>query len=331
MAERILEVNGLTTSFKTERGMMKAVDGMSFHVDKGEILGVVGESGCGKSVTSQSILRLYDESYTAEYEGEVLLDGTDVMKLPLSQMQKLRGSEISMVFQDALSSLNPVFTVGQQIEESVIIHQKLKKEEARKKAVEMLKLVGIPAPESRVDQYPHELSGGMRQRVMIAIALACQPKLLIADEPTTALDVTIQAQIMDLILELNKKMNMGVILITHDLAVVAETCNRVIVMYLGQTVEEADVNDLFDNPMHPYTNGLIRSIPKIEGGREKRLYMIQGMVPLLNQIPKGCRFAPRCRYASGKCREEMPPLKAVSETQKVRCWYAEELAREGWK
>jgi len=331
MAEKILEVNGLTTSFKTERGLMKAVDGMSFHVDKGEILGVVGESGCGKSVTSQSILRLYDESYTAQYEGEVFLDGIDVMKLPLSQMQKLRGSEISMVFQDALSSLNPVFTVGRQIEESVIIHQKLKKEEARKRAIEMLKLVGIPAPESRVDQYPHELSGGMRQRVMIAIALACQPKLLIADEPTTALDVTIQAQIMDLILELNKKMNMGVILITHDLAVVAETCNRVIVMYLGQTVEEADVNDLFDNPMHPYTNGLIRSIPKIEGGREKRLYMIEGMVPLLSQIPRGCRFAPRCKYADGKCREEMPSLEAVGETQKVRCWYAKELAKEGWK
>lgn len=329
MAEKILEVKGLTTTFKTERGLMKAVDGMSFHVDKGEILGVVGESGCGKSVTSQSILRLYDEKYTAKYEGEVILDGEDIMKLPLKDMQKKRGSEISMVFQDALSSLNPVFTVGNQIMEPLMIHQKMKKEEARNRAVEMLRLVGIPAPESRVDQYPHELSGGMRQRVMIAIALACQPKLLIADEPTTALDVTIQAQIMDLILDLNRKLNMGVILITHDLAVVAETCNRVIVMYLGQTVEEADVNDLFDNPMHPYTKGLIHSIPQIDGNRNERLYMIKGMVPLLSQIPKGCRFAPRCQYATEKCREEMPELYSVSDTQKVRCWYAGEQKEEG--
>lgn len=277
MAERILEVKNLTTSFRTERGIMKAVDGMSFHVDRGEILGVVGESGCGKSVTSQSIMRLYDERYTAIYDGEVILDGTDVMKLSQDKMQRMRGSEISMVFQDALSALNPVFTVGAQIMEAMQIHQKMSKAQAREKAIEMLRLVGIPAPESRVDQYPHELSGGMRQRVMIAIALSCRPKLLIADEPTTALDVTIQAQIMELILELNQKLSMGVILITHDLAVVAETCSRVIVMYLGQTVEEADVNDLFDNPMHPYTNGLIRSIPKLDGNRDKRLFMIKGM------------------------------------------------------
>lgn len=329
MAERILEVKNLTTSFRTERGIMKAVDGMSFHVDRGEILGVVGESGCGKSVTSQSIMRLYDERYTAIYDGEVILDGTDVMKLSQDKMQRMRGSEISIVFQDALSALNPVFTVGAQIMEAMQIHQKMSKAQAREKAIEMLRLVGIPAPESRVDQYPHELSGGMRQRVMIAIALSCRPKLLIADEPTTALDVTIQAQIMELILELNQKLSMGVILITHDLAVVAETCSRVIVMYLGQTVEEADVNDLFDNPMHPYTNGLIRSIPKLDGNRDKRLFMIKGMVPLLSQIPKGCRFAPRCPYATEKCREEMPQLRQITPTQKVRCHRAEELAKEG--
>ncbi len=318
--EKILEVKNLTTTFHTERGKMKAVDGVSFHVDKGEILGVVGESGCGKSVTSQSILRLYDERYTAEYEGEVILDGRDIMKLSEKEMQQMRGHVISMVFQDALSSLNPVFTVGAQIMESLIVHQGMKKEEARERAIEMLRLVGIPAPEKRVDQYPHELSGGMRQRVMIAIALSCQPKMLIADEPTTALDVTIQAQIMDLIVELNQKLNMGVMLITHDLAVVAETCSRVIVMYLGQVVEEADVNDIFDKPLHPYTSGLMKSIPQLDGDRAERLYMIEGMVPLLNQIPNGCRFAPRCPHATERCRKEMPELLPLEGTHKVRCF-----------
>ena len=318
-ADKILEVRNLTTTFKTERGPMKAVQGVSFYVNKGEILGVVGESGCGKSVTSQSILRLYDEKYLVSYEGEVYLDGTDIMKVPEREMQKKRGSDISMVLQDALSSLNPIFTVGNQIMEPLMNHQGLSRKQARERAVEMLRLVGIPAPEKRVDQYPHELSGGMRQRVMIAIALACQPRLLIADEPTTALDVTIQAQIMDLIVDLNRKMDMGVILITHDLAVVAETCSRVIVMYLGQTVEEADVDSLFDHPLHPYTNGLLKSIPQLEGNRKKRLYMIEGMVPLLSQIPTGCRFAPRCPRATEQCRQDMPELVPVSDTQKVRC------------
>lgn len=322
--EKILEVKDLTTTFNTERGKMKAVDGVSFYVNKGEILGVVGESGCGKSVTSQSILRLYDEKYTAAYEGEVILDGRNILTLPEKEMQKMRGHVISMVFQDALSSLNPVFTVGAQIMESLIVHQGMKKEEARERAIEMLRLVGIPAPEKRVDQYPHELSGGMRQRVMIAIALACQPKMLIADEPTTALDVTIQAQIMDLIVELNQKLNMGVMLITHDLAVVAETCSRVIVMYLGQVVEEAEVNDIFDMPLHPYTNGLMKSIPQLDGNRQERLYMIEGMVPLLSQIPNGCRFAPRCPYATERCKKEMPELTAVDKTHKVRCFRVQE-------
>lgn len=317
--EKILEVEDLCTRFHTERGDLKAIDGVSFCVYKGEILGIVGESGCGKSVTSQSILRLYDERRTASYEGNVRLEGEELLKLPEKKMQDIRGEKISMVFQDALSSLNPVFTVGSQIMEALLIHQKISKKEAKEKAVEMLRLVGIPEPEKRFSQFPHQLSGGMRQRVMIAIALACHPRLLIADEPTTALDVTIQAQVMDLIVDLNKKLDMGVMLITHDLAVVAETCQRVVVMYLGQVVEEADVNSIFDNPGHPYTQGLIQSIPQIDGDKSKRLYQIDGMVPLLNQIPEGCRFAPRCPYATEQCRREMPELKAVGGTQKVRC------------
>lgn len=319
MAEKILEVQELTTMFRTERGIMKAVDGVSFHVNKGEILGIVGESGCGKSVTSQSILRLFDEKYTAQYQGRILFKGRDLLKIPMKEMQDIRGHEISMVFQDALSSLNPVFTVGEQIMETILIHQNVRKEEAKKRSVEMLRLVGIPAPEQRFSQYPHELSGGMRQRVMIAIALSCCPKLLIADEPTTALDVTIQAQIMELIVKLNRQMDMGVILITHDLAVVAETCSRVAVMYLGQIVEEADVEHIFDDPLHPYTRGLIQSIPQLEGVRQKRLYMIKGMVPLLSQIPEGCRFAPRCEFATDECRRCMPKLTEVGERHRVRC------------
>ena len=318
--ELILDVRNLSTTFRTERGPLKAIDGIDFQVYKGEILGVVGESGCGKSVTSQSVMRLYDEKYTASYQGEVFLEGKDLMKIPYKKMQEIRGKKISMVFQDALSSLNPVFTVGNQICEPLKIHQKLSKKEAEEKAIEMLKLVGIPAPEKRINQYPHELSGGMRQRVMIAIALACKPQLLIADEPTTALDVTIQAQIMDLIVKLNQQLDMGVMLITHDLGVVAETCTRVIVMYLGQIVEEASVMDIFDNPKHPYTWGLIQSIPRLDGDRTKALYTIKGTVPLLSQIPEGCRFAPRCPYATERCRKEMPELQNISETQRVRCF-----------
>lgn len=324
MAEKILEVKNLCTTFRTERGTMRAVDGVSFHINKGEILGVVGESGCGKSVTSQSILRLYDEKRTASYEGDILLVGKSILSLREKEMQAIRGYDIAMIFQDALSSLNPVFTIGDQIMETLRIHQNMDKEKAREEAIEMLRLVGIPAPDKRVDQYPHELSGGMRQRAMIAIALACHPKVLIADEPTTALDVTIQAQIMELIKKLNEELDMGVMLITHDLAVVAETCSRVVVMYLGQIVEEGDVTDLFDNPLHPYTNGLMRSIPKLEGERQDRLYMIKGMVPLLSQIPEGCRFAPRCPYATDKCRTEMPELKVIEGNQKVRCFRVQE-------
>ncbi|MCI8454026.1 MAG: ABC transporter ATP-binding protein [Lachnospiraceae bacterium] len=326
MSEKILEIENLSTSFQTERGIMKAVDGVSFQVKKGEVLGLVGESGCGKSVTSQSILRLYDEKYTARYEGKILFDGRDLLALSEKEMRKIRGHEISMIFQDALSSLNPVFTIGNQIMEPLLIHQKLSKEEAKKQATELLRLVGIPMPEKRAEQYPHELSGGMRQRVMIAVALACRPKLLIADEPTTALDVTVQAQIMDLILSLNKKFSMGVILITHDLSVVAETCSRVAVMYLGQIVEEGNVCEIFDSPSHPYTRGLIQSIPRMTGERARRLYMIPGTVPLLNQIPSGCRFAPRCPYALERCRKQTQELlETGTKGHRVRCMRFTEL------
>ena len=328
MSEKILEVRQLATSFHTERGWQQAIDGVSFDVYQGEILGIVGESGCGKSVTSQSIMRLYDERRLVRYSGTVKLEGQSLLDIPFHKMQDIRGSRVSMIFQDALSSLNPVLTICDQISEPLRIHQHLSKKAAREKALEMLRLVGIPAPEKRLDQYPHELSGGMRQRVMIAIALACRPHLLIADEPTTALDVTIQAQIMELIVRLNEQLNMGVMLITHDLAVVAQTCSRVIVMYLGQIVEEADVLTLFDHPCHPYTEGLMRSIPRMEGDRTKQLYMIPGTVPLLSQIPTGCRFAPRCAYATERCRQETPQLTPVSDKQSVRCFRAAELAQK---
>lgn len=318
MSEKILEVKNLTTSFRTERGVMKAVDGVTFHTNKGEILGIVGESGCGKSVTSHSIMRLYDEKHFAAITGEVLVEGQDILQIPLKEMQKVRGNTISMVFQDALSALNPVMKIGDQIMEALLIHMSLNKKQARERALEMLRLVGIPGYEERIDQYPHELSGGMRQRVMIAIALSCNPRILIADEPTTALDVTIQAQIMDLIVALNQRIGMSVMLITHDLAVVAETCSRVIVMYLGQIVEEADVAEIFSNPLHPYTKGMMDSIPQLEDENRKRLHMIKGIVPLLSQIPEGCRFAPRCPYAEERCRQNMPELTGEG-THKVRC------------
>ena len=324
MSETILQVKNLSTSFRTERGWLKAIDGVSFHVYQGEILGLVGESGCGKSVTSQSIMRLYDEKRMTRYQGEILLNGKNLFDIPYHQMQHIRGSEGSMIFQDALSSLNPVLKISDQLMEPLRIHQHLKPAEARQRGVEMLRLVGIPAPEERMDQYPHELSGGMRQRVMIAIALACRPKLLIADEPTTALDVTIQAQIMDLIVSLNRQLQMGVMLITHDLAVVAQTCQRVAVMYLGQIVEEGAVPDIFDRPLHPYTQGLLSSIPRMDGDRREKLHVISGTVPLLHQMPSGCRFAPRCPYATDKCRNQMPPLQDVPGGQKVRCWIAAE-------
>ncbi|MGA4518109.1 ABC transporter ATP-binding protein [Solibacillus sp. FSL W7-1472] len=329
MVGKLLEVSGLSTFFHTERGKVQALKNISFHVKEGEILGVVGESGCGKSVTSQSILRLYDEKHLVEYNGTISFRDKNLLELPMKEMEHIRGNNISMIFQDPLSSLDPVYTIGSQISQVLRTHKKISKKEALEKAIELLKLTGIPSPEKRVHQYPHQLSGGMQQRVMIAIALACEPKLLIADEPTTALDVTIQAQILELIQELNEKMDMGIMLITHDLGVVAEVCSRVIVMYLGQVVEEADVKSLFNNPLHPYTKGLIQSIPKMDGDRSKDLYVIQGNVPSLENAPKGCGFSTRCPFATDKCRQENPELTTLSNQQKVRCWhYAEILQGE---
>lgn len=325
MKQPLLEVKNLKTHFRTERGRVTAVDGISFHVNEGEILGVVGESGCGKSVMSQSIMRLFDEKYTAQYEGEILFQGKDLLKLSKKEMQKIRGNEISMIFQDPLSSLNPVYTIGEQIRESILLHQKVSKKEAHEKAIEMLRLTGIPAPEKRVDEYPHQLSGGMQQRAMIAMALSCQPKLLIADEPTTALDVTIQAQILELIVDLNQKLGMGVIFITHDLGVVSEICNRVMVMYLGQMVEETDTERLFSQPLHPYTKGLMKSIPQLEGDRSQKLYMIEGAVPSLYHVPEGCRFVTRCPYGDELCREKEPDLFSHEGKQKVRCWHYKKI------
>ena len=285
------------------------------------MVGIVGESGCGKSVTSQSIMRLYDEKEEVSYSGTVRFEGENLMEIPYKEMDKIRGNRIAMIFQDALSSLNPVYTVGNQVVEAICIHQNVEKKEAWQKAVEMLMKVGISEPEKRMRQYPHELSGGMRQRVMIAIALCCKPDLLIADEPTTALDVTVQAQIMDLIQQLKEEENMGVILITHDMAVVAENCDRVIVMYLGQMVEEASVTDIFEYPLHPYTIGLIQSIPQMTTDSEQELFMIKGSLPLLTQIKMGCRFASRCPYATDKCREEEPELQKTGENHSVRCHF----------
>lgn len=324
MQQTILEVKNLTTSFKTERGVMKAIDGINFRVNANEVLGIVGESGCGKSVTCQSIMRLYDEKYTAILRGEILFKGENLLKYSGRKMQSIRGDEISMVFQDALSALNPVMRVGDQIMEAIKLHNKgISKQEARERALNILKLVGIPAYKERFSQYPHELSGGMRQRVMIAIALVCKPSVLIADEPTTALDVTIQAQILSLITKLKEETGASIILITHDLAVVSETCDRVIVMYLGQIVEEADAREIFSNPKHPYTKGLMQSIPQMTEQKPERLYAIRGTVPLLNQIGQGCRFVDRCEYACERCRKEMPQLQELENGHTVRCFLAQ--------
>jgi len=321
MGDHLLEVNNLKTHFRTERGKVTAVDGISFHVDRGEVLAIVGESGCGKSVTAQSILRLFEENGVTTYDGEINFEGKNLLEISVSEMRKIRGNDISMIFQDPLSSLNPVFTIGDQIMEPIMLHQKLSKKEGYKRAIEMLKLIGISAPEQRVHEYPHQISGGMRQRVMIAIALACQPKLLIADEPTTALDVTIQSQILELIDSLRQKLDMGIMLITHDLGVVAQHCTRVAVMYLGEVVEEGDVESLFENPLHPYTQGLISSIPQLSGDRNKKLSIIKGMVPSLKEIPKGCRFAPRCPFADAKCMNEKPELETLDDNKRIKCWH----------
>jgi len=329
LSEHLLEVKNLRTIFFTERGPLSAVDGMSFHVDEGETLGIVGESGCGKSATAETILRLFDER-TTRYEGEVLYKGKNLLSLSEREMLDIRGNEISMIFQDAMTSLNPVYTIGNQIAETIRIHQNVSKKEAYERAVEMLRMTGIPSPEKRIHEFPHQISGGMRQRVMIAMALSCRPRLLIADEPTTALDVTIQAQILELINQLKHELDMGVILITHDLGVVAEVCSRVAVLYLGQVIEEAPVERLFEQPLHPYTKDLMQSIPRLDGERKKKLYAIRGIVPSLDRIPKGCRFAPRCPFADEKCRNQNPELETAGRGHKVRCWRYQEIAgKEG--
>lgn len=319
MNEKVLEVKNLKTYFYTDEGEIPAVDGVDFSLERGETLAIVGESGCGKSVTSLSILRLIATPPGKIVDGEILYNGRDILKLSEKEMRSVRGNDISMIFQEPMTSLNPVFTVGKQIMESLIYHQNMTKEQARERAIEMLRLVDIPNPEKCINNYPHNLSGGMRQRVMIAMALACNPKVLIADEPTTALDVTIQAQILKLMAELQKKTETGIILITHDLGIVAQIARNVMVMYAGEAVEYADVRSIFKDPRHPYTIGLLKSIPSIHEAQDE-LYTIKGMVPSPKNLPKGCLFAPRCEYATERCLQERPPLVDIGEGRKLRCW-----------
>lgn len=318
MAE-LLRVSNLRACFYTEDGVVPAVDGVSFSVDKGETIGIVGESGCGKSVTALSIMRLIPNPPGKIIEGDIVFEGENILEKSESAMRHIRGNYISMIFQEPMTSLNPVFTIGDQISEAIVLHQKVGKREARKKTIEMLELVGIPSAERRVDEYPHQMSGGMRQRVMIAMALSCNPKLLIADEPTTALDVTIQAQILDLMLKLKQDLGTAIMLITHDLGVIAETVNKVVVMYAGKIVESADVVSIFNRPEHPYTLGLLGSIPKVNEDRE-RLQVIDGVVPNPFDLPAGCRFHPRCSFVRDICREEEPGLVDVEDGHQVRCW-----------
>lgn len=317
----ILEVEQLRTRFRTDNGVVSVVDGVDFSIRAGETLGVVGESGCGKSVTSLSIMRLLPPNGNSG--GTIRFNGKNVLELSEKDMQSVRGNEIAMIFQEPMTSLNPLHTVGKQIEEAVILHTGANRQQAKERAISMLKAVGMPRAEEIYGEFPHQLSGGMRQRVMIAMAMSCDPKLIIADEPTTALDVTIQAQILDLMRDLKEKTGTSIMLITHDLGVVAEMCDRVIVMYAGQVVEETDVETLFENPKHPYTIGLMNSIPDLEDEREY-LETIPGSVPLAHQMPKGCRFAPRCSKVMSVCEEKAPELVQL-EGHKCRCWlYAEE-------
>jgi len=320
VAEPLLEVRDLKVSFRTEDGVVRAVDGVSFTVDQGEVLGIVGESGSGKSVTMMSVLRLINDP-NMRVEGEVLYKGRDLMKLRKDEMREVRGEEIAMIFQDPMTSLNPVYRVGDQIIEAILTHQEVGKPAARRRAIELLHQVGIPDPEGRVDDYPHQFSGGMRQRAMIAMALANNPDILIADEPTTALDVTIQAQIIELIDTLKDEFNSAVVLITHDLGVVAEIANEIIVMYAGRVVERAPTRDLFYDPQHPYTWGLLGSIPRLDRPKLERLHSIKGMPPSLINLPQGCKFRPRCPYAFEKCTEEPELRNRVDEQAHLdRCW-----------
>ncbi len=321
-ADTLLEVSDLKTYFYTDEGVGRAVDGVSFDLRRGETLGLVGESGCGKSVSALSIMRLVAEPPGRIESGRIVMNGQNLLDLSERQMCDIRGDDIAMIFQEPMTSLNPVLTCGYQIMEAVVLHQGVGKKEARLRAIDMLRLVGIPAPEQRIDDYPHQLSGGMRQRVMIAMALSCNPDLLIADEPTTALDVTIQAQILELLKRLQEELQMAILLITHDLGVIAETAARVAVMYAGKIVEHAETAALFKAPAHPYTRGLMASIPRLDTQTD-RLEIIPGMVPDATSFPQGCRFSPRCPLADDKCRVEEPSLESVTPGHLASCWKAE--------
>lgn len=318
MSHTLLEIKNLQVSFETKKKKICIINDLSFHVEKGKTLCIVGESGCGKSLTSLSIMGLLPKTGKIT-DGKILFNGTDLARKSMKEMSKVRGNQISMIFQEPMTSLNPVHTIGRQIAESIIHHQKVNKKVAMERAVEMLKLVGIPSPEERIHAYPHELSGGMRQRVMIAIALSCNPELLIADEPTTALDVTIQAQILELMKKLQNELEMGIIMITHDLAIVSEIADSVLVMYAGKAVEFGNREELFNNPLHPYTQGLLQCIPDVEEEREE-LYVIKGSVPSPDDMPDGCRFVERCPYAQEICKYHIPPLVQTEENHQVYCW-----------
>jgi peptide/nickel transport system ATP-binding protein len=321
MTERLLEISGLKTHFDTDDGTVRAVDGVDLTIDRGETLGVVGESGCGKTVTAMTVLKLIQMPPGRIAAGSISWLGRDLVPLAANEMRRIRSKQIAIIFQEPMTSLNPVYTVGEQIAEVIRLHEGLNRRDALDRTIEMLRLVNIPTPERRVHNYPHQFSGGMRQRVMIAMALSCNPQLLIADEPTTALDVTIQAQILDLLGEMKSRFGMAIMLITHAMGVVAETAQRVVVMYAGRVVEEASVEQLFAQPLHPYTQGLIRSIPRIDTsvGKKQRLEAIAGMVPSLIDPPPGCRFAPRCKFARPACTEAVPELRAVEAGHKVAC------------
>src|SRR3954454_17967282 len=327
----LLEVRNLQTHFPTRGGLVRAVDGVSFHLDRGELLGLVGESGCGKSMTALSVMRLIAPPGKI-VNGEILFDGKDLLKLSDSKMREMRGDDIAMIFQDPMTSLNPVFTVGEQIAEALRLHRKLSHKQARQATVEAMREVSIPDPARRADDYPHQLGGGMRQRVMIARALACNPKLLIADEPTTALDVTIQAQILELIDELRRTRNLAVLLITHDLGVVAEVADRVCVMYTGRIIEESGVDEIFEKPNHPYTHGLLRSVPKLTAAnvaKAVRLETIEGGVPNPTNLPEGCHFAPRCPFRMERCTRGVIPLYQLENNVSVRCVLYDEESKDG--
>lgn len=330
MVDELLRVNDLQTYFFTPEGVVRAVDRVSFDLPKGRTLGILGESGCGKSVTALSIMRLIAHPPGRIIGGSIHFENKDLLRLPLAEMRTIRGNQISMIFQEPMTSLNPVYTVGDQIGEVYVTHRGLNQKDARDQTIEILRLVGIPAPEQRVHDYPHQLSGGMRQRVMIAMAMACRPKLLIADEPTTALDVTIQAQILDLMLGLQEEFGMAIMMITHDLGVISEVSDQVVVMYAGEVVEYCPIDVLFDNPLHPYTRGLIASIPrlglKFTRGKEF-LREIPGMVPNLIGLPAGCLFSPRCGRVIDQCRKERPPLFNLGRDHGARCWVAEKEVR----